>query len=45
LLAADEAYLTNSLMEIMPLARVENWDIGCGQSFTAFLSFCLFLSL
>jgi len=31
LLAADEAFLTNSLMEIMPLVSIGNQPIGCGQ--------------
>lgn len=31
LLAADEAFLTNSLMELMPLVRVGNRPIGSGR--------------
>ena len=31
LLAAEEAFLTNSLMEIMPLTRVDSHDIGKGN--------------
>ena len=31
LLAADEAFLTNSLMEVMPLVRLDGRPLGAGQ--------------
>lgn len=32
LLDADEVFLTNALMQVMPVCRVEKRDIGCGRT-------------